>query len=397
MANEGRSGGALTPIVRAVVPLVAAASLVACNEAPGQVTSDHSALGVPLNLQEVQLPAGVEPVAVASDGTRVLIGGRAPEGSAVRPRLWLADRRPAALRELPVTPVSPAAFESKWFQLDLAPDGAIAALAGAPAGAHSNTRWSTWAGSTSAVKELSQPFETFGGWGAGGVTGYVRTPTSQAVVGSWAGGTGLDVSIWTRTGNRWSRHPTAPGSSLASRPDLLSTARGTAPRGDGLVIVGSTTHLAAGSVRLAAAVWLGKSVAGPWQRIDLPSKASASEAHSAVCDATRCTVIGQSAGHLAAWSVDADGNMSAVSGLPTIAVSDGVRLPPPIVEADGTHGFVIAEGVDGHFVTVAPAGGVSDRRYRAPGVPVSVALRPPTLWVVHQTDDGHNRLHTFEP
>ncbi|MBT9273707.1 hypothetical protein KMZ32_06435 [Phycicoccus sp. MAQZ13P-2] len=163
------------------------------------------------------------------------------------------------------------------------------------------------------------------------------------------------------------------------------------------MIVGSTTQLAAGSVRLAAAVWLGSSVAGPLQRIDLPSKASPSEAHSAVCDATHCTVIGQSAGHLAAWSVDADGEVSVVPGLPAIAVSDGVRLPPPIVEADGTHGFVVAEGADGHFVTVAPSGGVSDRRYRAPGVPVSAALAPATMWVVHQNGDGHNTLHTFEP
>ncbi|MGL5866148.1 MAG: hypothetical protein ACRCYX_09800, partial [Dermatophilaceae bacterium] len=351
--------------------------------------------GVPVTLEQVRLPAGVAPVAVTSAGDRVLVGGRAPKGSSVRPRLYLGPDA-ARLAEVPVAPVSPTAFEARWFQLDLTAEGRVMALAGAPAGAHSNTRWSTWSGTADGVGELTQPFETFGGWGAGELNGYVRTPGGEAIVGSWEGSTGLDIAVWRFAGERWTRTPTAAGSALANTPQSLAAARRATARGDGVIASGSVTELRPGSVALRPAVWVTDSINAPWRRVDLPSPATLAEAHAAGCTPDRCTVVGQADGRLVAWVVAADGEVTPVEGLPTVGVGDKVQLLAPMPADDGTHRFVVADGAAGRVVEVDADGAVGWRAYSAPGVPVAAATTSAGVaWVVHEAADGTTVLHTI--
>ncbi|MGL4743002.1 MAG: hypothetical protein ACRCXL_01240, partial [Dermatophilaceae bacterium] len=110
-------------VVAAVVTVVSGAACSADTASPaGDDTSSGAGRanggGAPIALDQVRMPVGVEPVAVTSAGDQVLVGGRAPDGSSVRPRLYLGPDA-ARLAEVPVAPVSPTAFEAKWFQLDL--------------------------------------------------------------------------------------------------------------------------------------------------------------------------------------------------------------------------------------------------------------------------------------
>jgi hypothetical protein len=369
----------------------AALGLAACSG-----TADDGSSSVrPLALTEVRLPTGVAPVAVTSAGEQVLVGGRAPEGESVRPRLYLGPDA-ARLAEVPVSPVSPTAFQARWFQLDLTASGEVTAIAGAPAGAHSNTRWSTWSGSAGGVRELTQPFQTFGGWGAGALNGYVRTPGGQAIIGSWQGGTGLDIAVWRFAGARWNRQPTPPGSALASTPELLVAARRATPRGGGVLAPGSVTELRPGKVTLRAAAWVTDSLDRPWRRLDLPTATTPSEAHAAGCGPDRCTVVGQAGGRLVAWTV-ADDSVTPVQGLAEVGVGDKVQLVAPVVADDGTHLLLVTDGSAGHAISVAPDGAVADRPYRAPGVPISLTRTSSgAVWVVHEAADGTTSLQVVD-
>ena len=243
---------------------------------------------------EVALPQGYEPVVVTPWGDDLLVGSRAPEGSASRPRLTVLEASGGS-REVEVSAVSPTAFQAKW--LVAAPRGATVELVGgAPAGAHSNTRWSTWRGDATAVRELPQPFATFGGWGAGALVSLVQTPSSPVVVGSWeSGGAGLDIALWHPQGERWVRASSA-GTALASSASALVSARGATADRAGVLVVGSVTLLGDGSVTQRPAVWRAPGPDGPWARTDLPGDGSLGEAHAAACD------DGRAAARWSAWS-----------------------------------------------------------------------------------------------
>ena len=274
---------------------------------------------------EVALPEGYEPVVVTPWGDDLLVGSRAPEGSASRPRLTVLEASGGS-REVEVSPVSPTAFQAKW--LVAAPRGATVELvAGAPAGAHSNTRWSTWRGDASGVRELPQPFSTFGGWGAGALVSLVQTPSTPVVVGSWeSGGAGLDIALWHPQGERWVRASSA-GTALASSATELVSARGATVTATGVLVVGSVTLLGEGSVTQRPAVWRSPGPTGPWVA-DRPARCGAlGEAHAASCDdAGSCTVVGVVDGMLRGWTLAADG---AVSALGTAGAAGGRARPAP--------------------------------------------------------------------
>ena len=275
------------------------------------------------------LPQGYEPVVVTPWGEDLLVGSRAPEGSASRPRLTVLEASGGS-REVEVSPVSPTAFQAKW--LVAAPRGATVELVGgAPAGAHSNTRWSTWRGDASGVRELPQPFATFGGWGAGALVSLVQTPSAPVIVGSWeSGGAGLDIALWHPQGERWVRASSA-GTPLASSATELVSARGATADRDGVLVVGSVTLLGDGSVTQRPAVWRSPGPDGPWTRTDLPGDGSLGEAHSASCDdAGRCTVVGAVDGALRGWALAPDGSVTAL-GLPALAVGEHDLLPAPLL------------------------------------------------------------------
>src|SRR6188474_2704852 len=101
---------------RWVVPGVAVLMLVAACDGSGSGTGDSGSGGPVGTAQptatvattDVALPAGDEPVVVTPWGADLLVGSRAPEGSASRPRLTVLDPAGGS-HEVAVTPVSPTA------------------------------------------------------------------------------------------------------------------------------------------------------------------------------------------------------------------------------------------------------------------------------------------------
>ena len=337
------------------MPLVAALLLVAACDGAG--SGSGSADGAPaagrVTTTDVALPPGDEPVVVTPWGEDLLVGSRAPEGSASRPRLTVLDPAGGS-REVAVTPVSPTAFEAKW--LVAAPHGTTVDLVGgAPAGAHSNTRWSTWRGDAAAVRELPQPFATFGGWGAGALVSLVQTPSSPVVVGSWeSGGAGLDIALWHPKGERWVRASSA-GTPLASTATDLVAARGATTDRDGVLVAGSVTLLGEGHVTQRPAVWRSPGPDGPWTRTDLPGDGSLGEAHAAACDAAgRCTVVGEVDGTLRGWTLAADDTVTALP-LPTLAVGEHDLLTAPLLRG-GESTVLLASGGSLRVLTVGRDG-----------------------------------------
>ncbi len=340
----------LAPVLLAPVLLAAA-----CDpSSPADGRASHPAR---LATTEVALPAGDEPVVVARWGADLLVGSRAPEGAASRPRLTVLEAGGGS-REVEVSPVSPTAFQARW--LVAAPRGAAVDLVGgAPAGAHSNTRWSTWRGDASGVRELPQPFATFGGWGAGALVSLVQTPAAPVIVGSWeSGGAGLDIALWHPEGERWVRSSSA-GTALASTATALVSARGATADGDGVLVAGSVTVLGTGSVAQRPAVWRSPGPSGPWTRIDLPGQGSLGEAHAASCDPVGlCTVVGVVDGLLRGWSLGRDGT-AALLGLPGMAVAEHDLLTAPLLSG-GAPTVLLASGGVLQVLTVTgavPGGG----------------------------------------
>jgi hypothetical protein len=230
--------------------------------------------------------------------------------------------------EVRLIPHSPYAFEARW--RSIASDGnKIIAVGGAPGGAHSNTRWTTWVGTSAGVAEVPQPFDTFGGWGAGDVIGPVLTRSGPAIAGSWAGAkSGLDAALWLPVGERWVRRPST-GSALESTPQLLVGPRSATGAGAGVLLPGSAVHLTGGTVRQSAAVWRSERVNGGFARVDLPDSGTTSESVSARCTEQDCVVAGYVDDVLALWRVSPSAAIR-IPGLPKVASSTRTPIPAPL-------------------------------------------------------------------
>ena len=116
--------------VRAGLVGVAVGSAVllgACTQAPSQADRSTAPAVVHLTWQRVALPHSLSPVTLATTGDLVLVGAFAAERP--RPHL-LAGPDATALREVPLTPRSPYAFEAHWFGIATRGDR-IDAIAGA--------------------------------------------------------------------------------------------------------------------------------------------------------------------------------------------------------------------------------------------------------------------------
>ncbi|HYN29966.1 MAG TPA: hypothetical protein VES95_08865 [Dermatophilaceae bacterium] len=396
MPGPGRrsaAGSHRIPRVVAAVAAGAAATLLALTGAA--CTADEAARPPGperLSWAETRLPDSMAPLTLAPVGNALLVGARAPQGAEVRPSLLLLDRAdPTRVdRRLPVRPVSPTAYQVRWLAVTTRA-GRITAVGGAPAGAHSNTRWSTWAGTLeTGVREQPQPFETFGGWGAGAVTALVATPERDLLVGSWAGTTGDDVVTWRQSAERWVRTSPA-GTPLASTPSLLTGARGATAWGRGVLVVGSTTSLQPGRVAQRPAGWRAPSTAGPWSRVDLDSGDAAGEAHAAACDSERCLVLGQVGGRLAAWDVN-DTGARRLPGMPSWPVGERDLLPPPLLLRSGPVAVVPHDG-RAHVLVLGPDA-VTDRGGPEAASVASVVATGDRLAVVAADGEERTRLWT---
>ncbi len=339
----------------------------ACSGGPGE--SDDSGTtrtGDPVTWTQVQLPAGEEAVRLTPDGDELLVGLRRP-GARPVPRLMIrsADGR---LTPVPLQPKSPYAFEATWQSL-VTDGGRILAIGGAPGGAHSNTRWTVWTGSTAGLVEKPQSFYTFGGWGAGNLLDAVATPAGTAVVGSWGSDkAGLDAAVWLPSGDRWDRRPSS-GTPLESTSKLLVSARSATSAGNGLVLPGAQVTLGDGFVKQQAAVWRSSSLNQGWTRLELPDPGDRSEAIRARCTADGCLMSGYVDGQLALWRLDG-GTASRLPGVPPVTVSDKDDVPAPI-DVDGTLLQVVGDngkvkvltGNDGRWTehdSTGPSGPVVD-------------------------------------
>jgi hypothetical protein len=204
------------------------------------------------------------------------------------------------------------------------------------------------------VRELPQPFATFGGWGAGALVSLVQTPSAPVIVGSWeSGGAGLDIALWHPKGERWVRAPSA-GTSLASTATALVSARGATAAGDGVLVVGSVTLLG-NEVRQRAAVWWSPGPDAKFSRTELPADGSLAEAHAASCSGTgRCAVVGVVDGRLRGWWVGAHGAVSPM-GLPALAVGEHDLLCAPLLSS-GEASVLLASGGVLQVLTVSGGG-----------------------------------------
>jgi len=367
----GWTGGASTPRVvgsglrSALVPAVLGAILLApagCTSTPPRVDPAWS---------RVALPHGLEAVTLTASGPLLLVGGRAATGQ-VRPRL-LRISPDGTSGEIPLVPHSPYAAEARW--QSIASDGHwVVAVGGAPGGAHANTRWTTWAGTSDGVAEVPQPFNTFGGWGAGDVMGPVLTSAGPAIAGTWAGArSGLDAAIWLPAAGRWIRQPSA-GTALESTPGLLVGPRSATGAGAGILLAGSAVRLSGGVVRQSAAVWRSVRVNNGWTRMDLPGSGANGEAVSARCGRQDCLLAGYVDNVLALWRLSQSGAVVRIPDVPPVAVSPTSPVPAPLVAdtriievvsdgsrvavlSGGDRSWTVSRGPDGKATSSALVGG----------------------------------------
>ena len=329
----------------AVAALLAAACAAA---APAQPPA--------LRFTAVALPGGAAPEVLAVTGDALLVGMR--RGTA--PGLLRRDAD-GTLAEVATRPSTPYGKTAAWYAL--AADGPrVLAVGGERGGAHGNVRWSVWTGTPTAVAERTQGFSTFGGWGAGDLVGAVLAPTGPTLVGSWqSDAAGLDVAVWTPTGDLWARRAST-GTALASTRTTQGFATAAAPSAGGVLVagwqVGGPDHPGQAPV-----VW---SLDGPdprgWVRTVLPEPGAAGVASAAACAAGACVVSGRVDGALALWR-GAGGGWSRVADVPPVAVADTDPVAAPLL-VDGRvlqvatdRGAPVLLDLDGPRVTRRPVAG----------------------------------------
>ncbi len=317
---------------------------------------------------------------LTASGPLLLVGGRAATGQ-TKPRL-LRVSPDGSSAEIPLIPHSPYAAEARW--QSIASDGhRVIAVGGAPGGAHANTRWTTWEGSSAGVAEVPQSFNTFGGWGAGSVIGPVLTSVGPAIAGSWEGArTALDAAVWLSAGDRWVRQPSA-GTTLESTPNLLVGPRSATGAGAGIVIPGSVVRLSGGSVHQSAAVWRSARVNSGWTRVDLPGSGAIGEAVSAGCGRRDCVLAGYVDDLLALWRLSPSGAVR-IPAVPPVAATPTSPVPAPLVAS----GRIIEVVSAGARVVVLSGGDRSWTVFHGPdGTATSSALVGGWVYVIAEKAD----------
>lgn len=369
-----------------------AAACSADAPAPAPATSAGSARSTapvphPLSWERVSLPAGLSAVTLTTSNDSVVVGAYGP--GRPRPHL-LRGTGSGTWQEVALTPRSGYAFEARWFQV-ATHAGRIDAVAGARGGAHGNYRWSTWSGTQDTVAEQEQPFGVFGSYGAGDLVGLAYAAGSPVILGAWQSErTGLDIATWTRAGDRWARK-SSTGTLLGSTPEVLATATAITSAGEGLLLSGSVTRLAPGSVRVDPAVWSSPGADGPWTRIDLPRRqggTDAAQAHAATCTPRRCLVSGVQGERLATWDV-AGNRATQLDGIPDVVVPESAAALAPLLLPVGDAVVVPSERGSSVVIHVGSRWSVEAG---PDGTPVSAVVHGDELWVVTEDAQGEGTL-----
>lgn len=351
--------------------------------------SADGATPAPVSWSRVALPAGMTPVTLATGGEKVLVG--ASSTALPHPRL-LVGTAADALREVTLTPKSPYAFEARWLSVAVH-DNTVFAVGGARGGAHANVRWTTWSGTTAQLSEDQQPFGTFGGWGAGDLSGLAFAGADPVILGSWASdSTGLDVSTWLFAHDRWWRQ-SSTGTPLGSTPRELLSARALTSTGSGLVASGSVITLGDGDISTNPAIWRAATAGGPWTRVALPAAESPSDAHAATCSGTHCLVVGQRAGSLTLWDVE-ETSAHLVAGMPALRVPERRYALAPL--RVGRKDVVVVPA-EGHTTVLVRDGTSWSQRTGPDGIPVSAVVLGTEVWLVTDAGDGTGNLWRARP
>ncbi|WP_395638704.1 hypothetical protein [Pseudolysinimonas sp.] len=327
--------------------------LAGCTSAP--TPADQAWVRVPL-------PADVVGSQVLVIDGRLVVGGSRDE----QPALLVADAA-GVLAPIPIEAVSYYGALARWSSIS-AEGSHLRALGGRTGGGHGNPRWSTWVGDLNRLTEQPvQGLEVFGGWRGGGMVGVTEVDGQAVLVGGRAGGgPGLDIAIWLEHGDSWIEQ-SSTGSPLAATADVLPFATSVVTDDHDLLVTGFTQRLGGGEVRVEAAAWVGGPT-GPWELLDLPHDALASQAEAAWCEGGRCVIVGRGDGLLLAWSY-VDGAATQFA-LPRIEASD--EIPAPVLW-DGATALVgagviavsedasswrLIEGPEGDPLAAAAFGGV---------------------------------------
>lgn len=342
--------------------------------------------GPTLHWSRVTLPPGVEPLTLTAAGPGLLVGGHVAAGR-VKPRL-LRIASDGSSAEVPLVPHSAYSFEAKWRSI-VSDGNRVIGVGGAPGGAHSNTRWTTWAGTTAGLKEIPQPFSTFGGWGAGDLLGPVLTSAGPVIAGSWGGAkTGLDAAVWLPAGDRWVRRSSV-GTALESTPELLVGPRSATGSGSAVVLSGSALHLAHDKIRQSAAVWRSQRLGDAWARVDLPGSGATGEAVSAQCAGQDCVLAGYVDNALALWRLST-ASSARIPGVPHITSSAHTPIPAPLLSGAGIieavsagPNVMVLAGSDKHLtLSLGPVGRATSSALAGGWLYVVVqpAAGPAVLW-----------------
>ncbi|WP_156969663.1 hypothetical protein [Knoellia subterranea] len=358
-------------------------------------TSDDSAtpaprpsVGARLDWQRLSLPEGQSPVTLTVTEDRVLVGTY----GASRPHPHLLSTTDGdTWHEVPLAPRSPYAFEGRWFQI-VTHAGRVDAIAGARGGAHGNYRWTTWTGTEDGVAEQEQPFGVFGSYGAGDLAGIAYAAGSPVILGAWQSErTGLDIATWTRAGTRWSRQPST-ATPLGSTAESLAAGTAIASAGDGVVVAGSVTRLASGSVTVGAALWSAPGSGGPWTRLDLPGAPATDGpglADSATCTPHSCLVVGTEDGRFAGWDVT-EGAARRADGIPEISVTENRSVVAPVMV--GEKDDIVLVPTPRGAVVARRAGTTWSTTDGPSGTPTAAIPHGNDLWVITTDVQGGGTL-----
>jgi hypothetical protein len=301
----------------------------------GGCAADEPTAPAAVTFTEVELPGGAKPMVLTPVGDTLLIGVR-HDGGPVTPGL-LRRGADGNLAEVTVSPAGMYGEQAFWYSI-AADERRVVAIGGKTGGAHGNVRWSVWTGSDAGLAERTQPFSTFGGYGAGDLVDAVLTPAGPALVGTWQNpAVGLDIMVWQPDGQYWVRRPSA-GTALENKRDSLKFPLAAVSAGQGILVAG--WELSSGRQR--PAVWRSASGLSDWTMARLPDAGRAGAAVAVRCADSTCTAAGWVDGELAMWQLR-DDVWSRVDDVPAVKVAADEDLTAP-VDVAGKPTEVLNEG-----------------------------------------------------
>ncbi|MGN9808604.1 hypothetical protein ACTMSW_04510 [Micromonospora sp. BQ11] len=322
---------------------------------------------VPLSLPAPPGPPGrllLRDVASCA-GRWYVVGGVAGADGGTRPAAWVGDG--AVWSSLPTVPVT-LSGEQHVFSSVACRGDRVAALGAKSGGVHGNPRTGTWwQGPDRALREVSAPFEQFGGPRAVAVARLAAGPAGWLVVGSRVDGAAA-----------WVSPDSAAFTLVEGAAELSGDGRGRTAAYDavgvpaGWLAVG--TLLAAGGMPLAWTSADGRS----WRRAELPG--GPGTAQRVVVAADGPVVVGPAGGVFAAWRSGPDG-WRRVGGFGV--AGPGVPSVVGLAAAGGALMAATATG-SGHGLWLSADSGHS---WQAMAMPVVVAQRGDTAVAVASDGD----------